>query len=118
MRKAKPSDLERDAPQFVSDRKRLMQQPERWLELNERLNVMWSAPVYVTDQQIRSIRAPTLIPAGDHDQYNVLAKTVELFQLLPKGELAIIPGCGHVVFVCKGESTIRAVEAFHDQKAR
>jgi hypothetical protein len=47
----------------------------------------------------------------------VLAKTVELFQLLPKRELAIIPGCGHVVLVCKGESTIRTVKAFLDQKA-
>jgi pimeloyl-ACP methyl ester carboxylesterase len=118
LRKAKPSDVERDSPQFVSDRKKLMPQPERWLELNERLNAMWAAPLYVTDRQIQSIRAPTLILAGDHDAYNRIAKTVELFQLLPKGELAIIPGCGHVVLVCKGEFTIRAVVAFLEQKAR
>jgi pimeloyl-ACP methyl ester carboxylesterase len=113
---AKPSDVERDSPQFVSDRKKLMPQPERWLELNEKLNAMWAGPVYVTDEQIRSIKFPTLIIAGDHDPYNQISKIVELFQLLPKGELAIIPGCGHMVLECKGQFTISAVETFLDEK--
>lgn len=113
-RNAKPSDVERDSPQFVSDRKKLMPQPERWLEFNEKLNAMWAGPVYVTDEQIQSIKIPTLIVAGDHDPYNQIPKFVELFQLLPKGELAIIPGCGHVVLDCKGQFTITAVEAFLD----
>ena len=113
---AKPSDVERDSPQFVSDRKKLMPQPERWLEFNEKLNAMWAGPVYVTDEQIRSIKTPTLIVAGDHDPYNQISKIVELFQLLPKGELAIIPGCGHVVLECKGQFTISAVENFLDEK--
>jgi pimeloyl-ACP methyl ester carboxylesterase len=114
-RNAKPSDVERDSPQFVSDRKKLMPQPERWLEFNEKLNAMWAGPVYVTDEQIQSIKVPTLIVAGDHDPYNQIPKFVELFQLLPKGELAIIPGCGHVVLDCKGQFTITAVEAFLNQ---
>jgi pimeloyl-ACP methyl ester carboxylesterase len=114
-RNAKPTDVERDSPQFVSERKKLMPQPERWLEFNEKLNAMWAGPVYVTDEQIQSIKIPTLIVAGDHDPYNQIPKFVELFQLLPKGELAIIPGCGHVVLDCKGNFTITAVEAFLDQ---
>jgi pimeloyl-ACP methyl ester carboxylesterase len=114
-RSAKPSDVEKDSPQFVSERKKLMPQPERWLEFNEKLNAMWAGPVYVTDEQIQSIKIPTLIVAGDHDPYNQIPKFVELYQLLPKGELAIIPGCGHVVLACKGQFTITAVEAFLDQ---
>jgi pimeloyl-ACP methyl ester carboxylesterase len=114
-RNAKPSDVERDSPQFVSERKKLMPQPERWLEFNKKLNAMWAGPVYVTDEQIQSIKIPTLIVAGDHDPYNQIPKFVELFQLLPKGELAIIPGCGHVVLDCKGQFTITAVEAFLDR---
>jgi pimeloyl-ACP methyl ester carboxylesterase len=111
---AKAGDVERDSPQFVADRKKLMPQPERWQEFVERLNAMESGPVYVTDEQIRSIKVPSLIVAGDHDPYNQTAKFVELFQLLPSGELAIIPGCGHVVLACKGRFTIAAVEAFLD----
>jgi pimeloyl-ACP methyl ester carboxylesterase len=115
---AKPSDVERDSPQFVSDRKKLMPQPERWLEFNQKLAALWAGPVYVTDEQIRSIKVPTLIVAGDHDPYNQIPKFVELFQLLPKGELAIIPGCGHVVLDCKGKFTIAAVGAFLDQQEK
>lgn len=115
---AKPSDVERSSPQFVAERKKLMPQPERWLEFNEKLNAMWLGPVYVTDEQIQSIKIPTLIIAGDHDPYNQIPKFVELFQLLPKGELAIIPGCGHVVLDCKGQFTIEAVETFLDQKEK
>ncbi len=117
-RKAKPSDVEKDSPQFVAGRKKLMPQPERWEEFVARLDAMESGPVYVTDAQIQSIQVPTLIIAGDHDPYNQTAKFVELFQLLPKGELAIIPGCGHVVLDCKGPYTISAVDMFLDQKER
>ncbi|QNI35518.1 alpha/beta fold hydrolase [Edaphobacter albus] len=109
---AKPSDVERDSPQFVSARKKLMPQPDRWLEFVNRVNTMELGPVYVTDAQIQSIKVPALIVAGDHDPYNQTAKVVELFHLLPQGELAIIPGCGHVVLDCKEKFTITAVEAF------
>lgn len=118
LKNSKPSDVERDSPQFVADRKKLMPQPERWLEFNEKLIALWSGPVYVTDEQIQSIKVPTLIIMGDHDQYNQIPKMVELFQLLPRGELAIIPGCGHVVLDCKGQLTITAVEAFLDQPGK
>ena len=117
-KKAKPSDVERDSPQFVAERKKLMPQPERWLEFNEKLMALWTGPVNVTDAQIQSIQSPTLIIMGDHDPYNQIAKMVELFQLLPKGELAIIPGCGHVVLDCKGPFTIEAVEEFLDRQRR
>lgn len=110
--KAKPSDVERDSPEFVSARKKLMPQPDRWLEFVDRVNTMEAGPIYVTDQQIHSIQVPTLILAGDHDPYNQTAKVVELFQLLPRGELAIIPGCGHVVLNCQEKFTIAAVEVF------
>ena len=114
----KPEDVERDSPQFVAGRKKLMPQPERWVEFVDRLNAMESGPIYVTDEQIRSIKVATLIVAGDHDPYNQIAKFVELFQLLPNGELAVIPGCGHVVLDCKGQFTIAAVAAFLDKQRK
>ncbi|MGA7710212.1 MAG: alpha/beta hydrolase, partial [Acidobacteriaceae bacterium] len=61
---------------------------------------------------------PTLIIMGDHDPYNQIPKMVELYQLLPVGELAIIPGCGHVVLACKGQFTITAVKTFLDQQQK
>lgn len=112
LRASKPSDVERDSPQFVAERKKLMPAPDKWDEFNQRLIKMWLGPVYVTDAQIRSIKAPTLIVAGDHDPYNQIEKIVEIYCLLPDGELAIIPGCGHVVLECKEPFTIGTVEDF------
>jgi pimeloyl-ACP methyl ester carboxylesterase len=112
LKASKPSDVERDSRQFVAERKKLMPAPEKWDDFVQRLTVMWLGPVYVTDAQIRSIHAPTLIIAGDHDPYNQTQKFVELYQLLPDGQLAMIPGCGHVVLDCKGKFTIEAVEDF------
>jgi pimeloyl-ACP methyl ester carboxylesterase len=60
---------------------------------------------------------PTLVVAGDHDPYNQTAKVVELFNLLPAGELALIPGCGHVVLACNSRLTIATVESFLDKQA-
>jgi pimeloyl-ACP methyl ester carboxylesterase len=117
-RKAQPGDVERDSPQFVAERKKLMPQPDRWQEFVERLYAIEAGPVYVTDDQIRSIKVPTLMIAGDHDPYNQTEKSVELFHLLPDGQLAIIPGCGHVVLDCKGPYVISAVEAFLDKQER
>jgi pimeloyl-ACP methyl ester carboxylesterase len=115
LKNSKPGDVERDSPQFVAERKRLMPEPTRWEEFVARLIAMWSTPVYLTDAQIQSLQMPTLIIVGDHDHYNQIPKSVELYLLLPNGELAIIPGCGHVVLACKGPFTITAVEAFLDQ---
>ena len=116
-RKAKPEDVERDSPQFVAARKRLMPEPQRWNEFVDRLNHLYLGPPFVTDAQIHSIAAPTLTMAGDHDPYNQLPAFVEIFQLLPKGELALIPGCGHVVLECKGRLTIEIAKDFLDRPA-
>jgi pimeloyl-ACP methyl ester carboxylesterase len=118
LKESKPGDTERNAPQFVAERKKLMPHPEQWEEFEARLIKLWSGPVYVTDDQIRSLKMPVMVAYGDHDPYNQIPKAVELFQLLPDGQLAIIPGCGHVVLDCKGPFTIEAVQTFldHTQK--
>ncbi|MBS1821406.1 MAG: alpha/beta hydrolase [Acidobacteria bacterium] len=115
-KRAKASDVERDMPQFVADRKKLMPQPERWEEFVAKMNALDLGPVFVTDAQIRSIQPPALLIAGDHDPYNDTTKFVDTYRLLPHGELAVIPGCGHVVLDCKGPFTIRAAEEFLDRK--
>jgi pimeloyl-ACP methyl ester carboxylesterase len=52
LKASKPGDVERDSPQFVADRKKLMPEPQQWTEFIERLTKMWNGPVYVTDDQI------------------------------------------------------------------
>ena len=89
--------------------------PERWEEFVTELTKMEGGPVLVTDRQVRSIQTPTLLIAGDRDPYNRTEKMVEIYRLLPQGQLALIPGCGHVVLDCKPQLTIEAVSGFLDK---
>ena len=118
LRESKATDVERDSPGFVADRKKLMPEPQRWTEFNEKLLKLWSAPVYVTNEQMKSIALPTLIVAGDHDPYNQMETFVETYKMLPQGEITLIPGCGHVVLACKAKFTIEAVEDFLNEERK
>lgn len=117
-KKSRPSDVERDSPKFVADRRKLMPEPGRWEEFVARVFHLEDGLEHVTDQQIRSIQTPTLILAGDHDPYNRTEKFVEIYRLLPQGQLAVIPGCGHVVLDCKPRLTIETVRTFLDSSAK
>jgi pimeloyl-ACP methyl ester carboxylesterase len=114
-RKAQPSDLEKNDPRFVGERRKLMPEPERWEEFSARMLALEKVAVWVTDQQLHSIRAPTLIVAGDRDPYNQPRQIVEIFQQVPQSQLALIPDCGHVVLECKSHLVIEVVSGFLDK---
>ncbi len=111
-----PELMQKQVPDLVASRKAAMARPELWEPLIRELDQMYRVPFYVKQQQIRSIAIPTLIMAGDHDQYNSLGSMVDVFHLLPKGELAFIPGCNHVVLDCKPKLVISIVTSFLDQQ--
>jgi pimeloyl-ACP methyl ester carboxylesterase len=115
-----PESMQKQVPDLVAKRKAIMTHPELWEPLIRELEQMYRAPVYVKQDEIRSISIPTLIMAGDRDYYNQLGGLVDTFHLLPKGQLAFIPGCGHVILDCKAGLVISIVTSFLDQpeKAR
>lgn len=45
--------------------------------------------------ELRSLRAPTLLIFGDHD-FSPLPDVVEMFEVLPNAQLAVLPGTTHV----------------------
>jgi len=110
-----PESMQKQVPDLVAKRKAIMAKPELWEPLIRELDLMYRAPVYVTPDEVRKIPIPTLIMAGDHDYYNDLNGLVDIFRLLPTGELAFIPGCGHVVLDCKADLVISIAGRFLDQ---
>jgi pimeloyl-ACP methyl ester carboxylesterase len=48
-------------------------------------------------EDLRRIRAPTLIIHGDRDRFFPVAVPVDLFGLLPNAELCLLPATGHGV---------------------
>ncbi len=62
-------------------------------------------------EEIRSIRAPTLVLVGDEDIVRP-EHAVEMFRLLPKAELAVLPATNHMQMV--GRWPAPMIEAFLD----
>jgi pimeloyl-ACP methyl ester carboxylesterase len=113
-----PEIMQKQVPDLVASRKRIMPKPELWDPLIRELDRMYRAPVFVKQEEIRAIQAPTLIMAGDHDYYNRADHMVDIYRLLPKGQLALIPGCGHVVLACKADLAIGIATSFLDEREK
>jgi pimeloyl-ACP methyl ester carboxylesterase len=92
------ASLERDAPDFVRERKKLMPEPERWGEFVDLLKHAWINQTTVPPDQIKSIKCPVLVTAGDRDRYNPIESFVSIYKLLPLAQLAIIPNSDHIIF--------------------
>lgn len=85
---------------FVAERQKLMPEPARFDEFVNKLAEVWRQDVYVTPATIKAIQCPTLIAAGQNDGCPI-EHYVQLYRLLQKGQLAIIPGSDHLVLVHK-----------------
>jgi pimeloyl-ACP methyl ester carboxylesterase len=59
-----------------------------------------------TFDDLRSITAPTLIMAGDRDGFCSVEEGVQAYRMLGEGELAILPGEGHVISPASVEAAI------------
>lgn len=110
-----PELMQKQVPGLVAARKKVMAHPELWEPLIRELDMMYRAPIYVKQEEIRAIKAPTLIMAGDRDYYNRLDHLIDIYHLLPNAQLSFIPGCGHVVLDCKPDLVISIATSFLDQ---
>jgi pimeloyl-ACP methyl ester carboxylesterase len=106
-----PELMQQQVPDLVARRKKQMTHPEQWDQLIRDLNAMYDRMVYVKQAEVHAIQAPTLIMAGDKDETR-LDHFVEVYKLLPNAQMAIIPGCGHVIFRCKPDLSIKIMSDF------
>jgi pimeloyl-ACP methyl ester carboxylesterase len=106
------AQFNRDNAGFSAQRKTLMPAPELWDDFLRGMAKLDTVEVLVTPEQLRAIDMPTLIVVGDRDEFNRIEAFVELYKLLPRGQLAVVPGCGHVVFARKPALMISIVSEF------
>lgn len=107
-----PEKLEKFAPGFVSNRKKLMPDPTVWNQFLKKLASMWKQREYISRQKVQSIRCPVLIAGGDRDEYVKTEHLVEIYRMLPKGQLAIVPNCPHTVFNSKPKLMLELIQEF------
>lgn len=96
---------------FFKTRLALMPEPNRWDESLKMLNKMYNTD-FVSEETFKKIMCPTLIIAGDKDEYSTTEDFLKCRKTINGSQLAIIPGCGHVVFYCNFESVWAAVTPF------
>ncbi|MFT3705380.1 MAG: alpha/beta hydrolase [Agriterribacter sp.] len=100
---------------FFASRIALMPEPARWGECLTKLNKMYNED-FVSIETFSKINCPSLIIAGDRDDYNAVENVVKCARSIKNAQLAIIPGCWHVVFFCNFPSVWAAVEPFLNQQ--
>jgi pimeloyl-ACP methyl ester carboxylesterase len=62
-------------------------------------------------EALKSIQAPTLILGGDHDIVRP-EHLAQMFRLIPRSQLAVLPGTDHLSIVARAEPVVPMVEAF------
>jgi pimeloyl-ACP methyl ester carboxylesterase len=90
--------LQKTVPEFAASLKEIHSHvygEEYWKELLHISTHMWFNPDSFPKERIRGISTPTLIIQGDRDEAVPLEDAVNIFKMLPNGELAIIAGAGH-----------------------
>jgi pimeloyl-ACP methyl ester carboxylesterase len=61
--------------------------------------------------ELRSLQMPTLLVFGDRD-FSPLADVVEMFELLPNAQLAVLPGTTHVGVTRRPEAVFALITPF------
>ncbi len=69
--------------------------PMYWQTLIKQIAAMWYTPLDYTAEEFSRITAPTLILMGDRDGLIPLAQAVEMYQMIPHAELALLPNAHH-----------------------
>ena len=63
--------------------------------------------------ELRSLQVPTLLIFGDRD-FSSLPDAVEMFELLPNAQLAILPGTTHVGVTRRPSEVLALITSFLD----
>ena len=88
-----------------------------WMTVVAKSWQLWMTPVILEAADLKTMKMPVLVIAGDHD-FNPVEKNVEIFRGLPQGQLLILPATGHGTFNQRAEMMNLAIRTFLEQPDR
>lgn len=109
-----PQMLMKSDSAFFAGRLALMPEPDRWAEDLAMLTKLYNDE-FISAETFSKIKCPTLIMAGDRDQYNPIEAIIRCEKAIPNAQLSVIAGCSHVVFFCNFPAVWDAIEPFLKQ---
>ena len=90
--------IQRDEPEWVgllkTDHART-DDANYWQTLLKQYSIMWWTPLDYIADDFHKITEPTLILIGDRDGLIELNQAVDMYQLIPNAELAVLPNTTH-----------------------
>jgi pimeloyl-ACP methyl ester carboxylesterase len=87
---------------------------EHWMTVVAKSWQLWLTPVVIEPADLKNIKVPVLVVAGDHD-FTSLEETTEIYRALPHGQLLILPATGHATFKERPEFLNAAIRAFLEE---
>ena len=85
--------------------------PQQWWPFLTKSYQLWLTPVVIDTAELKQIRIPVLVMAGDHD-FTSIDETLEIYRSLPQGQLFILPGTGHGTMQDRPELANLAIREF------
>lgn len=95
-----------------ADYLKLSKTPRQYDDLVDWLLPVWRSPMGFTKDQLRAIKAPTLVADGDHDEVIVLDQIEEMSRLIPNAKLAVFPDTSHFALWQDPEAFNKALVEF------
>lgn len=96
---------------FFTERLKLMPEPERWDESLSMLNHMYNND-HMSKETFERVKCPVLLMNGDHDGYSTIDQFIQCSKYIPQAQVALIPGCHHVIFFCNFPAVWACIEPF------
>jgi len=84
---------------------------DHWPVVFAKFNEMAQTQPDIKDEQLATIKAPTLVVSGDDDMIT-LEHTLDLYRAIPGSELAVVPGTSHALVFEKPDLLNRIVLDF------
>src|ERR1041385_8528700 len=79
------------------DYARLSKTPKQFDQLVQWLLPVWQNPMGFTKDQLKAIKAPTVVADGDHDEIIKLSQIEEMAKLIPNAQLRVFENTSHFV---------------------
>ncbi len=106
-----PEKLMKSDSAFFASRLKLMAEPDRWGECLSKLNDMYNND-YMSKETFEKIKCPVLLMNGDQDGYSTIDEFVQCSKYIRNVQVALIPGCYHVIFFCNFPAVWASLQPF------
>lgn len=98
------------------DYARMSKTPDQYNAFVEQISKMWASEPAWTKEQLATIKTPTAIALGDHDEAITRKHTEYMASVIPGAKLVILKDASHFAMVQDPEGYTKAVTDFIDAK--